>query len=400
MKILLICENPLEKIGEQFFAVDSWMRFHMNLSKHCEKLTLLAPVKICDAGASPSAQAWRVDQRGFRIVALDYYNSFVTFYRLWLKRGRVWKREAERLVSEHDAVLIFHPSPMTPMISRIASKQKKPFVILLAGDLKAQSDRILGRVGFKQLCYKVLVRLWVWQEVKAGRRAEFVYAYSKELVARHQNGTKPVVKLARDLHTTLDDFFYREDTCQGSMVRLVRVCWLLPSKGIEYLFESIALLVKRGLPVQLDLIGQERTKGYQSKLEELAVNLGIREAVTFHGWVPFDGIGPYYINSDIQIISSLAEGTPRVIVEGGARGVPLVTTAVGGCPDALDHESSALIVPPADPVAMADAIERVVRDDSLRRHLIKTGYAEAKKATFEHKGVELLSDLESVLPAA
>jgi glycosyltransferase involved in cell wall biosynthesis len=85
------------------------------------------------------------------------------------------------------------------------------------------------------------------------------------------------------------------------------------------------------------------------------------------------------------------------VIEGFARGLPLVCTAVGGCADTLLHERDALLVPPRDAGALAGAVERMVHDGSLRRRLIQEGYQRARSVTFEQVGVRLLAEIEAAV---
>jgi glycosyltransferase involved in cell wall biosynthesis len=70
-------------------------------------------------------------------------------------------------------------------------------------------------------------------------------------------------------------------------------------------------------------------------------------------------------------MSSRTEGTPIVLLEAMACGAPVVATAVGGVPDVA--EGVALLVPPEDPRALADAIDRVRADPGLRRRMSADG---------------------------
>ena len=175
---------------------------------------------------------------------------------------------------------------------------------------------------------------------------------------------------------------------------------LVPSKGLECLLQTAALLAGRGLPIRLDLIGKERVPGYRASLERLARSLGIGNCVEFSGWIPFDRLQEKYLQSDIQVISSLAEGTPRVILEGAARGQPLVSTNVGGIPDVVKDGYDAVLVPPGDPTSLADAIERVIKDGLLCRRLVEGGYRSAREASFERAGMQFLADLQSLVSDA
>jgi glycosyltransferase involved in cell wall biosynthesis len=93
-------------------------------------------------------------------------------------------------------------------------------------------------------------------------------------------------------------------------------------------------------------------------LERLAADLGV--AVTFLGFRPD---GPALIGElDLLVIPSFSEGTPLVLLEGVAAGVPAVATTVGGIPEQVSNGIEALLVPPGDDRALADACRRVLTD--------------------------------------
>jgi glycosyltransferase involved in cell wall biosynthesis len=61
------------------------------------------------------------------------------------------------------------------------------------------------------------------------------------------------------------------------------------------------------------------------------------------------------------------EGLPKFLIEAAAAGLPLVTTDATGCREAVEPEKNGLLVPPRDPDALADALERLAGDEDLRR---------------------------------
>ncbi len=398
MRLLLVHESPLEKIGDHYYAVDPWIRFPMHLARHSDGMTLLVPVVVRGPEESPLPESWKLED-SLQIVHHDSYQTFVHYYSLWLRKVWTWRRKVDDLVRDHDLVVLRHPSPMIGLIGRAAARCSKPFVILLVGDIAAQSDRILGSAGLKRALYRMVLRWWVYLEKHWCRRAALIYVYSAELASRHLESRSKVRRM-RTPHLSVEDFVYREDSCQGEEIRLLRVCWMVPSKGLECLLQTAALLAGRGLPIRLDLIGKERVPGYRASLERLARSLGIGNCVEFSGWIPFDRLQEKYLQSDIQVISSLAEGTPRVILEGAARGLPLVSTNVGGIPDVVKDGYDAVLVPPGDPTSLADAIERVIKDGLLCRRLVEGGYRSAREASFERAGMQFLADLQSLVSDA
>jgi len=81
--------------------------------------------------------------------------------------------------------------------------------------------------------------------------------------------------------------------------------------------------------------------------------------------------------STLLALPSFSEGLPRVAIEAHTRGRPIVGAAAGGIPDIVQHERNGLLVPPADPDRLADAIVRVLSDRELAERLAAGAQADA-----------------------
>lgn len=393
MKVLLVSASPLERAGEQWFAVDTWIRFPRSLASRVDRVTVYAPVRDL-AGRSASARSWLFEPGPMRIHAHECFASYLEYYRLWPTHRKAWRQEIESLVREHDAVLLRLPDPRALWIAKQVKSQGKKLVCFVAGDVMTQSDRLLSARGLLRVGMSIVARRILRQEIRACRRATLVYAYSKELAVRH--GLDDRVRSMRTPHLAVSDFVQRDDSCQSDPIRILRVAWLVPSKGIEYLIDAIAILLAHGRSVVLEVVGDERVPGFRTRLERHARARGVADHVVFSGWVAFDRLADRYLAADIHVISSLSEGTPRCIGEGAARGLPLIATTVGGCPDILTHEENALLVPPGNAEAIATSIERIIDDSALRSRLISNGYSLAREGTFEALGQRVVADLDRI----
>ena len=89
----------------------------------------------------------------------------------------------------------------------------------------------------------------------------------------------------------------------------------------------------------------------------------IAESVVFAGQVK--DVRPLYATADVFVLPSHSEGSPNVLLEAMAARVPVVATSVGGVPEIVEHEKSALLVTAKDPPALAAAITRLLRDSNL-----------------------------------
>jgi glycosyltransferase involved in cell wall biosynthesis len=186
----------------------------------------------------------------------------------------------------------------------------------------------------------------------------------------------------------------------GRVTRVVVPANLLEVKGHIYLLEALRLLVDRGVGVHVDLAGDgPLRKELAHKVEKLELG----ERVTFLGVLPHEELlksmqtGGWDILALPSIVtdSGEKEGIPVAIIEAMSCRVPVVSTATGGIPELFEGVDGALLVPPRDPVALAEAIERVIRDPGLRERLIESGRRRVEDSfAVERVAAELVKGFE------
>lgn len=149
--------------------------------------------------------------------------------------------------------------------------------------------------------------------------------------------------------------------------RLLGVGALSPRKGFDYLIRALHLLRARGVPAELELVGDGDQR---QALQRLVQSLRLTEHVTFRGWMSFPAVRDAMSAATVLVHPSdgLGDGLPNVVREAMALGTPVVASGVAGIPDALDG-GCGILVPPKDPVALAGALERLLRDAAERRSL-------------------------------
>ncbi len=164
---------------------------------------------------------------------------------------------------------------------------------------------------------------------------------------------------------------------------------LVPMKGIEYFLDAAAMLA-RDVPAARFLVvgsgpGSEGSDPIRRELEERAAQLGIAERVRFTG-LRLD-IPELLSEVDVSVQPSLSEGLSNSVLEAMAAGVPVVATAVGGNPEAVEHERTGLLVPPQDARALADAMRALVLSSDTARRLA----AAAQRSVVERFSMETVA---------
>ena len=147
---------------------------------------------------------------------------------------------------------------------------------------------------------------------------------------------------------------------------------LEPKYGAEYLLRAIPGIRARHPAIRVVVVGDGSLR---ARLEQLAVSLSVGDVVSFAGEVPHVRIPHYMAEMDIFVMPSVHESETFGVaaVEAQAMGVPVVATRIGGVPEAVLENRSALLVPPRDPDALSRAVVRLIEDPALRRSMSVEG---------------------------
>lgn len=172
-----------------------------------------------------------------------------------------------------------------------------------------------------------------------------------------------------------EDVFFPADTPHGAgdPLDVLFVGKFIPLHGIETVIRAAALVERRGVPARVELVGTGQT---HAAARALADDLGIR-SIVWTDWIPFTELGARLRAADVVLGvfdggAKAARVIPNKVYQSTACGVATITR---GCPAIeafLRDGDSALLVPPDDPEALADAIERLT-DADLRRKVAAGG---------------------------
>lgn len=176
---------------------------------------------------------------------------------------------------------------------------------------------------------------------------------------------------------------------------------LVPVKGHRYLLEAWRILRRRGLDPELWLAGGGELR---ARLEALSESLGLAGTVRFLGAVPHRELLKIYeqlpvsavVLPSVDLGGGEHEGLPVALIEAMSYGIPVIATATGGTAE-LITPGSGLLVPSANAGALADAVERIIQDSTLRTRLGDSGRRRAVEA---HDIVRVVEDLVAAFTAA
>jgi glycosyltransferase involved in cell wall biosynthesis len=161
---------------------------------------------------------------------------------------------------------------------------------------------------------------------------------------------------------------------------------LVVARNLEAIYDNatalqaFAQVLARVPDARLTLAG---TGPEHAALEALAQRLGVAAQVTFAGRLEREAMAALLRDCAVALNPSRVDNTPNSVLEAWASGVPVVSTNVGGVPFIAQHGVTALLVPPQDAAAMADAVVRVLSDAALAGQLSSNGLAQAQHYTWE-----------------
>jgi len=146
--------------------------------------------------------------------------------------------------------------------------------------------------------------------------------------------------------------------------RLICAASLFPKKGHRYLLEAFAIIAAVHPRAALLLAGQGPER---PAIEARAASLGIGGRVTLAGHRA--DVRRLIASADLLLLASIEEGMPNVLLEAMAAGVAQVSTRVGGAGEAMEEGVTGYLVPPRDPVMLAERALKILSDEALRRRM-------------------------------
>jgi glycosyltransferase involved in cell wall biosynthesis len=154
----------------------------------------------------------------------------------------------------------------------------------------------------------------------------------------------------------------------GATHIVATIARLQVEKGIDELIEATALLAPRAPAVHVVVAGGGPE---EERLRAAVADRGVGDHITLLGHTP--DVSAVLAASDVFCLPSRNEGLPLSLLEAMMFGLPSVATTVGGIPGLLTDGESGLLVPPRDPRALADALERLVTDADLAGRIAAEG---------------------------
>lgn len=267
-------------------------------------------------------------------------------YGRWMRWSVQRRLDRTMRAFQPEAVLSYWAHPDGEVAVRTAHRHGVPAIVMVGG-----SDvLLLGRQGIRQ--QKILDVM---------HNADAVITVSENIAETlTQDGVDPrklrVVRrgVDRSLFSPGDKAVARRGLgIPEKCTVLVTVGRLVSVKGHTHLLHACRLLAARRVSFRCFILGDGPLK---RELQSQIIQSGLEGVVELKGAQTQGQLAEWYRAADMTVLPSLSEGVPNVLMESIACETPFVATDVGGIPEISDNRHDRL-VPPASPVALADAIE-------------------------------------------
>ena len=219
---------------------------------------------------------------------------------------------------------------------------------------------------------QVSVRRQLKQATKIVTVSEFHRAYIAALCSSIQPDDVEIVHYGLET----DGFQPSASPARNEIPHILSVGSLTEKKGHEYLIDACVLLAEKGYDFQCSIIG---VGPLQESLQARVNRYKLQDKVHLLGGKKQDEVLDLYRQSDIFALACVVaqggdrDGMPNVLIEAMAMQLPVVTTPVTGIPELVRDGENGLLVPERDGAALAQALERLMQDEPLRRELGRRG---------------------------
>jgi glycosyltransferase involved in cell wall biosynthesis len=195
---------------------------------------------------------------------------------------------------------------------------------------------------------------------------------STAAIARQVTGCEPAAIFPT--YFDLESFLRNPTAPLPDRPRAIWVGALQRTKNPGLIMSAWRIVAERLPDARLCIVGRGPL---QSEIDAFAAEF--QSTVEVISWLSPPELAERVDGSTLLTMTSDSEGLPRVILEAFARGRAVVSTAVGGIPDAVVPERNGLLVAPRDAPALADALERVLADRALAERLGRGAGAAARR---------------------
>jgi len=295
--------------------------------------------------------------------------------RIFILEAPILPQIVLRLVREKYDIL--HVHGMVPTLTDFAllvgKLKRKPVILTYHYDAQTNRDSLAARIA--NAVYPATIRFllpkWVDRAVATSKSYALtstpIQSFGEKLRLIPCGVGEDVERWASD-----DDPIRIEDGLLDCR-RVLYAGKLIKYKGVRYLLEAVAQ-AREVLPdIRLEIIGDGKER---AELEALTRKLGIESSVEFRGWLPRSELVEAYRKTDVFVLPSIGsrrEAFGIVVLEAMAMGKPVVVSDIPGPRSVVDDGVDGILVPPAEPSKLAEAIVYLFQNPAVMESMASKG---------------------------
>jgi glycosyltransferase involved in cell wall biosynthesis len=210
-------------------------------------------------------------------------------------------------------------------------------------------------------------------------KGQMVFAQGWSCYEKHRRSSDCELVLSAAHH--LEDVVKPRPRFTKVPCTILTVGRLMSVKNQQLTIHALAMLREENNSWRLTIVGEGPLKG---ALQRLSTKLGAQDHVSFVGRVPHgSALWRYFDEADCFVLSSRSEGTPKVLLESMARGLPIVASAVAGVPTILGNNERGLLYSDNNLNDLLRALRKISTDETLRDRLTTAGHEFCQLNTIE-----------------
>jgi len=254
-------------------------------------------------------------------------------------------------------------------LSRLLAPAPRRVVLLHCVDYELYPANTLWKKVRKAL-HLWLMKNWIdgWQAVSQAVARHYESLLGVSAIVTIPNGVpvntlRPIVDIDRSgilskYGVSLKDFIF------------IMPCRLVEQKGHRFVFQALEILREKKLFPKVLIFGDG---SLAKQIAEDVNNKNLQQQVKIHHALPHDELLSVVQSADAFLMASTHEGFPVAPTEAMALARPVLATRIGGLMDLVEDGISGLLVPPKDPVALAEGMAQFMVEPALRERLGKAG---------------------------
>ena len=365
MRLAVYTDYVYWREGDTVFAERAFALFLARLAGQFDALVLVGRTS-----AEPGRGHYRLPP-GIELVALPSHRGLLTNPRSTAEALLGSIEPVWNLLPRVDAIWLLGPHPLVPVFAALATLRRRPYAIGVRQDTPRYVRRRHPSSRPAWLAADLLEAL----SLGMARRAPTVVV-GPDLARRYRRARKllpMVVSLVEQKDVvSLDEALARP---YDGELRALSVGRLETEKNPLLLADIAHRLAGTDCRWRLEVCGEGPLHG---ALAERIETLGVTTGVDLVGYVPLGpGLIDRYRTAHALLHVSWTEGVPQVLYEAFAAGLPVVATDVGGVAEAVGD--AALLIPPGDANAAADAVFRLRRMRAAWTSLLPRSWARMRK---------------------